>query len=218
MTELPDISRGYPVELGRPLQDSYSRFVAAAKRLLPVIAFALLVLVAIWPRLDIRFDRFGLLPKLDPRLAHDLRMLNARFTGIDRENRPYVVTADAAEQFSNDVNDLIGLEGPKADMTTQNGGWFEASSYTGTYQPQSKTLDLFGNVALFADRGDEFHTDSARVDLAHSTAEGQEHVSGQGPFGHVDAAGFRVLDRGATIIFTGKTDLYLEPNARKARQ
>jgi lipopolysaccharide export system protein LptC len=218
MSELPDISRGYPVEFRRPLHDSYSRFVAAAKRLLPLTAFALLVLVAIWPRLDIRFDRFGFIPKLDPRLAHDLRMLNARFTGIDRENRPYVVTADAAEQFSNDVNDLIGLEGPKADMTTQNGGWFEASSYTGTYQPQSKTLDLFGNVALFADHGDEFHTDSARVDLAHSTSEGQEHVSGQGPFGHVDAAGFRVLDRGATIIFTGKTDLYLEPNARKATQ
>lgn len=218
MTESPDIFRGLPVELGRPLLDSYSRFVAAAKRLLPLIAFALVVLVVIWPRLDIRLDRFGLLPKLDPRLAHDLRMLNARFTGIDRENRPYIVTADAAEQFSNDVNDLIGLEGPKADLTTQNGGWFEASSYTGTYQPQSKTLDLFGNVALFADRGDEFHSDSARVDLGHSTAEGQEHVSGQGPFGHVEADGFRVLDRGATIIFTGKTDLYLEPNARKASQ
>jgi lipopolysaccharide export system protein LptC len=218
MSELPDISRGYPVGFGRPLNDSYSRFVAAAKRLLPLIAFGLVVLVAVWPRLDLRIDRFNLVPKLDPRLAHDLRMLNARFTGIDRENRPYVVTADAAEQFSNDVNDLIGLEGPKADLTTQNGAWFEASSYTGTYQPQSKTLDLFGNVALFADRGDEFHTDSARVDLAHSTAQGEEHVTGQGPFGHVDADGFRVLDRGATIIFTGKTDLLLEPHARKATQ
>jgi lipopolysaccharide export system protein LptC len=216
MSELPEVSRGYSVGLGRPLNDSYSRFVAAAKRLLPLIAFALVVLVAVWPRLDVRIDRFSLIPKLDPRLAHDLRMLNARFTGIDRENRPYIVTADAAEQFSNDVNDLIGLEGPKADLTTQNGAWFEASAYTGTYQPQSKTLDLFGNVALFADRGDEFHSDSARVDLAHSTAEGQEHVSGQGPFGHVDADGFRVLDRGATIIFTGKANLYLEPNARKA--
>jgi len=212
MTELP---RGYPAGLGRPLHDSYSRFVATAKRLLPLIALALLALIAVWPRLDIRLDGLGVIPKLDPRLAHDLRMLNARFTGIDRENRPYVVTADAAEQFSNDVNDLIGLEGPKADLTTQSGGWFEASSFTGTYQPQSKTLDLFGNVALFADRGDEFHTDSARVDLAHSTAEGREHVTGQGPFGHVNAAGFRVLDRGATIIFTGKTDLYLEPHARK---
>jgi len=214
MTGLPETSREYPVGLGRPLHDSYSRFVAAAKRLLPLIALGLVVLVAVWPRLETRLDRLSSILKVDPRLAHDLRMLNARFTGIDRENRPYVLTADAAEQLSNDVNDLIGLEGPKADLTTRDGGWLEASSYTGTYQPQSKTLDLFGNVALFADRGDEFHTDSARVDLAHSTAEGQEHVSGQGPFGHVDAAGFRVLDRGATIVFTGKTDLWLEPRAR----
>ncbi len=100
-------------------------------------------------------------------------------------------------------------------MSTQSGGWFEASAYTGTYQPQSKVLDMFGNVALFADRGDEFHTDSARVDLVHSTAQGDEHVTGQGPFGHVDAAGFRVLDRGATIIFTGHTDLLLEPNPKQ---
>ncbi len=53
---------------------------------------------------------------------------------------------------------------------------------------------------------------------ATAPPKGEEHVSGQGPFGHVEAAGFRVLDRGATIIFTGKTDLYLEPNARKASQ
>lgn len=215
MSELPDIGRGLPLEFGPPQLDPYSRFVARAKQVLPLIAFGLLVLIAIWPRLDIRFDRLGVIPKLDPRLAHDLRMLNARYTGIDRENRPFVLTADAAEQFSNDVNDLIGLEGPKADMSTQNGGWFEASAYTGTYQPQSKTLDMFGNVALFGDRGDEFHTDSARVDLVHSTAQGDEHVTGQGPFGHVEAAGFRVLDRGATIIFTGHTDLLLEPNPKE---
>lgn len=218
MSELPDISRGIPASFDPPLLNSYSRFVARAKQVLPLIAFGLLVLVAVWPRLDITFDRFSLIPKLDPRLAHDLRMLNARYTGVDRENRPFVLTADAVEQFSNDVDDLVGLEGPKADMTTSTGGWFEASAYTGTYQPQSKTLDMFGNVALFADRGDEFHTDSARIDLVRSTAQGDEHVTGQGPFGHVDAAGFRVLDRGATIIFTGHTDLYLEPNARKATQ
>lgn len=213
MTELPHASGAH-----RPLQDSYSRFVSTAKRLLPLIALGLLILVAVWPRLDIRFDRFALVPKMDPRLAHDLRMLNARYTGVDRENRPYTFTADAAEQLSNDINDLIGLEGPKADVTTANGGWFEASSYTGTYQPQSKTLDMFGNVALFADRGDEFHTDSARIHLADSSAEGDEHVTGQGPFGHVDAGGFRVIDRGATIIFTGHTDLYLEPTPRKTPQ
>jgi len=216
MSGLPDVAGDLSTGMNRPTQDSYSRFVAAAKRLLPLLALGLLVLVAVWPRLDIRLDRLAAIPKVDPRQAHDLRMLNARYTGVDRENRPYVLTADAAEQLSNDIDDLIGLEGPRADLTTADGGWFETSSYTGTYQPQSKTLNLFGNVALFADRGDEFHSDSARVDLAHSTAQGDEPVTGQGPFGHVTAAGFRILDHGATIIFTGHTDLYLEPNSRKA--
>ena len=218
MTELPDIGRGVPAELHPPPQDGYSRFVGTAKRLLPLVALGLLLLVAVWPRLEVRLDRFSLMPRLDPRLAHDLRMINAHYTGVDRDNRPYVLTADAAEQFSNDVNDLIGLEGPKADLTTAGGGWFEASAYTGTYQPQSKILDLFGNVSVYAERGDEFHTDSARLDLVHDTAQGDEHMTGQGPFGHVKADGFRILDHGATIVFTGRADLYLEPNPRKTAQ
>lgn len=202
----------------QPLPDSYSRFVTWAKRLLPMLAVGLLIMVVVWPRLDIRFDRFALIPKIDRKLAHDLRMINARYTGLDKDNRPFVVTADAAEQMSNDINDLVGLEGPKADVTTAEGGWYEASAFTGTYQPQNRLLDLFGSVALFGSRGDEFHTDSARVYLATSNAEGNEHVTGQGPFGHVEAAGFRMVDHGATIIFTGHTDLYLEPQAQKAAQ
>jgi lipopolysaccharide export system protein LptC len=215
MTAPSDVSSGLAPVFTQPLQDRYSRFVAMAKRLLPLAAVGLLILVAVWPRLDIDFGALNLVPKTDPRLAHDLRMLHARYSGIDRDNRPFMLTADAAEQLSNDINDLIGLEGPKADMTTARGGWFESSAYTGTYQPQSKLLDLFGEVALYSDRGDEFHTDSARVDLVHSTAQGDEHITGQGPFGHVAADGFRVLDRGTTIIFTGHANLVLDPNPRK---
>jgi lipopolysaccharide export system protein LptC len=215
MTAPSDVSAGLSAAFGQPSQDRYSRFVGMAKRLLPLLAVGLLILVAVWPRLDIHFDGLSLVPKTDPRLAHDLRMLHTRYSGVDRENRPFILTADAAEQLSNDINDLIGLEGPKADMTTQRGGWFEADAYTGTYQPQSKVLDLFGEVALYSDRGDEFHSDSAQVDMAHNTAQGDERVTGQGPFGHIVADGFRMLDRGATIIFTGHANLVLEPNPRK---
>jgi len=221
MTELPDLGRGLPVALGRasgdrPAFDGYSRFVTTAKRLLPLVALGLLALVAIWPRLDIRLDRLAMIPRVDPRQAHDLRMLHAHYTGVDRDNRPFTVTADAAEQLSTDINDMVGLEGPKADMNSADGRWFEVNSYTGTYQPQSRTLDLFGNVALFSDRGDEFHSDSARIDLAHNSAQSDDPVTGQGPFGHVSAAGFRILDKGATIIFTGHADLELEPHRIKA--
>lgn len=215
MTAPSDVSPGLVAAFAPRSQDRYSRFVGTAKRLLPLLAVGLLILVAVWPRLDLHFDGLSLVPKTDPRLAHDLRMLHTHYSGVDRQNRPFVVTADAAEQLSNDINDLIGLEDPKADMTTARGGWFESSAYTGTYQPQSKLLDLFGEVALYNDRGDEFHTDSARVDMAHSTAQGDERITGQGPFGHVVGDGFRVLDRGATVIFTGHANLVLEPTPPK---
>ena len=202
------------IDRQRP-QDRYSRFVAAAKRLLPLLAVALLALVALWPRVGINFQHLANLPRIDPREAHDLRMVNPHYTGVDRDNRPYVLTADAARQLSSDINDLIGLEGPKADVTSAAGGWIEISAYAGTYQPQPQTLDLFGNVALYMDRGDEFHTDSATIDLARNSAEGREPVTGQGPFGHVESEGFRVLDRGDTLMFTGHVTLRLEPHPTK---
>jgi lipopolysaccharide export system protein LptC len=198
--------------------DRYSRFVSTAKALLPLLALGLLALVALWPRFEINLQRLGGLPRLDPRQAHDLRMVNAHYTGVDHDNRPYTVTADAARQMSNDIDDMIGLEGPKADLESAGGGWIDVSSYTGTYQPKRQLLDLFGSVALYADRGDEFHSDSAHVDLEHNTAEGNDPVTGQGPFGHVVAEGFRILDRGATVIFTGHTVLELDPRAGKAPQ
>jgi lipopolysaccharide export system protein LptC len=218
VTQISQISARFVRETRRSHYDLHSRFVATAKRLLPLIAVGLLALVAVWPRLDLNLGHLGALPRVDPRLAHDLRMLHARYTGVDRDNRPFILTADAAEQMSGDINDLVGLEGPKADFTSTGGGWVEVSAYTGTYEPQSQILNLFGNVALYADRGDEFHTDSARVDLVHNTAESNDHVTGQGPFGHVTAQGLRVLDRGATVIFTGHADLVLESGAKAAPQ
>jgi lipopolysaccharide export system protein LptC len=110
---------------------------------------------------------------------------------------------------------LVSLDSPKADMTTASGNWAELSAYTGVYQPQSQLLDLFGNVALFQDRGNEFHSDSAHIDMATGAAEGHEKVEGQGPFGHVTADGYRILDRGDTIIFTGHATLELLPHRKE---
>ena len=215
MTQIPDISTTISAGL-RPRIDRYSRFVATAKRLLPLLALGLLVLVAAWPRVEIGFQKLRALPRLDPREAHDLRMLNPHYTGVDRQNRPYVLSADTARQVSADINDLIGLDGPKADLTTGNGSWIELSAFTGTYKPTAQTLDLFGNVALFIDRGDEFHTDSATIDLSRNTAQGGDRVTGQGPFGAVAAEGFRIMDGGETILFTGHTDLTIDPERQHA--
>jgi lipopolysaccharide export system protein LptC len=192
----------------------YSRFVYLAKLALPAIAVGLLLMIAAWPRLEGAFETVRIaVPLIDLSDASDLRMVNARFTGIDKQSRPFVITAAIARQKPN-LDGLITLERPKGDLTTLSGNWLELSSDTGFYEPQPQHLDLFGNVALFQDKGNEFHSSSAHVDMNLGTADGDDPMSGQGPFGHVIAQGFRILDRGDTIVFKGHTQLDVDPRAR----
>ena len=102
-------------------------------------------------------------------------------------------------------------------LRTLNGNWLELSGDTGFYQPQPQLLDLFGNVALYQDKGNEFHSTSAHLDMNAGTAEGDDPVTGQGPFGHVTAQGFRILNRGDTIYFTGHARLDMAPRQGLAR-
>jgi len=191
---------------------NYSRFVATAKRILPVVAVILLLIIAAWPKLAglwaVRPIETGR-PKLDPREARDLRMVNARYTGVDRQNRPFVITAEVARQNSS-ADQLIALEGPRGDLTSGSGNWFELTAFSGMYQPDGQLLDLFGSVQLFQDKGNEFRTDSAHIDMGKNSAEGHDPVEGHGPFGTIQAEGFRVENEGDVIIFLGKTTLLLE--------
>jgi lipopolysaccharide export system protein LptC len=191
----------------------YTRFVALMKFLLPAVAVGLLMLVAAWPRIEASLDRLKFaLPRLDLSEARDLRMVNARFSGIDKQNRPFTVTAETARQNPS-KDDLVSLEAPKADISLQSGAWVAVHSDTGIYQQQTQILDLFGRVHLFHDRGIEFVTDTARVFMNEGRAEGDDPVAGQGAFGEVAAEGFRLLDKGERVVFTGKSRLMLVPHA-----
>src|SRR5215469_7695154 len=105
----------------RRIDDRYSRRVALLKRLLPVLGLTLLTLVTIWPRLVPLLESVRLsFPMIDLREARDLRMLNPRYAGIDRFNRPYVITAAIGRQVPN-REDLMSLERPRGEMTLRNG-------------------------------------------------------------------------------------------------
>ena len=197
---------------GRPSgrSDRYSRRVVLLKRLLPIIGVALLALVTIWPRLVPLLDsvRFGF-PVIDLREAHELRMLNPRYAGVDRFNRPYVVTSAVGRQAP-DREDLMSLERPRAEMTMHNGALVVVTAATAMYQSQAQLLDLFGDVNLVHENGTRFITNTAHVDVAADTAVGNEPVRGHGPSGDIAAQGFRVVDQGNTIVFTGRSHLLLK--------
>ena len=195
----------------------YSRFVVLAKRVLPAIAVLPLVLVGIWPRLhtELHHARFTL-PRLDPREAQASRVVDARYVGISRQDHPFVITADVAWQ-NGGTDGLISMEGPKCDLTVPGGHWLEVSARTAVYQPGPQVLDLLGNVQLFQDKGNELRTGSAQINMANDTGVGHDPVEGQGPFGHITGQGFRLLDRGNTIVFTGHAHLDLPPHTKDRR-
>src|ERR1700736_5802309 len=78
--------------LSRP-SSGYSRFVSWMKLVLPAVAIGLLLLVVAWPRIQAGLDRLKLtFARLDLSEARDLRMVNARFSGLDKRHRPFVLT------------------------------------------------------------------------------------------------------------------------------
>jgi lipopolysaccharide export system protein LptC len=184
---------------------------------LPVLGLTLLAVVAIWPRLGPLLESVRLgFPIIDLREARELRMLNPRYAGIDRFNRPYVLTAAVGRQVPN-RDDLMSLERPKAEMTMRRGALVVVTATTAMYQSPAQLLDLFDDVNLLHENGTRFVTKTAHVDVSANAAEGHDPVIGHGPSGDITAQGFRILDKGDTIIFKGKSDLLLKGSKPSAK-
>jgi lipopolysaccharide export system protein LptC len=201
---VPAFDRGWRRDV-----DAYSRRVALLRRLLPALGLGLLLLVAAWPRLEPLLEnmRFNF-PAIDRRDARELRMINPRYAGIDRFDRPYVLSAAAGAQMPGH-NDLMSLDRPRGQIIAHGGVKVVLTSATGIYQAPSKLLDLFGDVTLTHSNGTRFVTQAAHLDLARETADGHDPVAGRGPSGAITAQGFRILDKGDTIVFTGHAHLLL---------
>lgn len=193
---------------------SYSLFVGVMKVLLPAAAAVFIMLLLAWPELTPGKDGVDLdLSELTIDQPEGVTMLNARFSGFDSRNQPFLVTADVASQAS-DNESVVNLELPKADITLEDGTWVALSARDGLYDREQKTVDLVGQVSFFHDKGFELHTEAAQFDLGKGSATGRETVTGHGVFGQIEATGFDSFDQGDRIIFTGPTRLLLYPDAR----
>lgn len=191
----------------------YSRFVSLAKKLLPVVALLLIALIGAWPYMQAKDDSFRIgFSALQDREGEEPSMLNPRYLGTDDNRQPFSVTADLAKNLLQG-GAVVELEMPKADVTLDDGTWLVLTAETGRFDKQGKALELAGSVNLFHDSGYEFRTSQAFVDLAAGVARGDVPVEGQGPFGQLKAEGFRLLDKGKTIVFTGKSKVIIHPGA-----
>lgn len=208
-SELPEAP---PADVPRR-RHSYSRFVRAMKVALPGVALLLVAMVVAWPQIEAVEEEFSVkFAALKEAAVGRIEMINARYFGTDDNNRPYAVTAARAVEVDAD-GDLVALENPKADMSLEGDTWVMLNGDSGIYSRTAGTLTLSGNVNVFHDRGYEFHTSEAVIDVESGAATGQAPVEGSGAFGTVTGEGFELTHNGGRIMVTGKSRLVLRNGA-----
>ncbi len=179
------------------------------KLLLPAMVCILVIMMIAWPQL-VPEDQAFQVETLEEiaQQAQTLSMLNPKFTGFDKKRRPYAITADVASHKVGD-SENIDLLLPKGDITLEDGAWLAVEANQGHYKRDRQSLHLEGQVNLFHDQGFEVRSEEAHVDLDQGNIWGDLPVQGQGPAGTIESEGFRLYDRGARIVFTGKSHLLL---------
>lgn len=183
--------------------------VSVLKRALPVLAFAALALVALWPQIA-GLEEGIRVSYRKPTLSTQTgaaSVLAPRFQGTDERGRPYTLSAESAVQPAG--SEVVDLAQPRGDLTLEDGAWVMLQSDDGRFNRGERVLDLSGNVAVFHDSGYEVRTDSARVDLRAGRAEGDQPVAAQGPAGTLDALGFTISERGDVVVFGGPARMVL---------
>lgn len=186
-----------------------TRMWRTAKLVLPTVATLAILLLIFWSQSNLQESRFRIdVTELSPEDIENMKMVNLRFDGMDKQDRPFSITADTASQ-NKDLEGVIDLIEPRADITLEDGAWVAMTAGAGRYDRDGDGLELGGGVNVFHDKGFEMSTQQVDVDLANGITSSNSTTSGQGPAGILNSAGFRLENDGERIFLTGPATLNL---------
>jgi lipopolysaccharide export system protein LptC len=194
----------------RARDDRRARIVGKLRLWLPLMAMAVIGLLFLWPKVMPTF-RMKDIAKNIPDLVID----NLHYTGLDNKNQPYSLVAAQATRPAG-LHGIYDLTRPEGEITLQSGAWVDGKADYGRYDEEGKKLWLGGNVRMFHDKGYEFTTDEAQVNLNNDEAWGDKAVLIQGSFGIIRGQGFRFLDSGHTLVVKGPAHAMLSLHGSQA--
>lgn len=197
----------------------YSRFIGMMKYVMPLLAVVLLIAVFFWPQFKSTKQQAtnSVLQTFKPDDLNNFQMVSPNFVGTDDKNRPYRVTAELARMENKDA-DIVKLQKPKADITLENGQWIAVTAKDGIFHQKAKQIELIGDVNVYHDAGYTFKTEYAKVDVTNGWAEGNKPVAASGPKGTLTAEGFKITDKGKTVVFTGKSRVVFNVNDQDTKE
>ena len=129
------------------------------------------------------------------------------FIGIDKKNQPFKVMANKATRLKNEPN-IFNLEKPTGEINTGKEKFF-LSGDIGVFYKNVEQLEVKGNVKFNNGDAMTFTTSEMYFDFKKEILSGNERVNGKKNNSVIVSEGFKILNNGEQIFFTGKTKLKL---------
>lgn len=198
-----------PVVFSRQQVAGYSSLVSWLKKLLPSLALGVLLVLFILPNAN--------QPHIKPKkiVTANATMQAPVYRSRDKDNRPYTITGDSAQQHPETPNQT-DIKNPRAILELQGGQLLHGEADNAHYDQTSGMLDVDGHVVLRRDDGVRFTTERAHIDVNKQNANGDVPVLLQGNFGEVRGEGFYSSDNGKVIVFTGHSTAILHSGGTPA--
>jgi LPS export ABC transporter protein LptC len=132
--------------------------------------------------------------------GEEITVTDSRFTGFDRRDQPFSISAKNAVQDENDAS-KVRLESVEAEVSHKTGQQIAIKSDEAVYDSDSKTIDLKGDVRISSTGGFDARMAEARVDINRHRLRTEVPVQVVHPRGIIRSNGMEIEDDGARILF-----------------
>lgn len=154
----------------------HDKVVRLTKYGLPVLIGGLGLLLVIAP-FDKRGDTSFILDKNKVDEAQErMRVERARYTGEDKEGRPFLIVADRAIQQSSDVP-IVMIQGMRARLDLADGP-LDIRALRGLYDLEGETVEINGPVRVTGPDNYSLAANDVKVDLNERRMMSNKPVSG----------------------------------------
>jgi lipopolysaccharide export system protein LptC len=192
--------------------------VAARSRMAPYFsgAFALVVLLLTGIFLY-QAGTFTNKPKLEdvPTLPPDqVTVTDSTITGLDKQQRPYSISARIAVQDKDKPN-FITLDEVQGATHRSNGEPITFQSLKGFYNSDIKTLDLDTDVVVKSEGRFTAHMDKAHVMVAEKRLTSNVPVAVELTTGTINANGVEITNDGNNILFLNGVKAHFNSSTSK---
>ena len=136
-----------------------------------------------------------------------VELTGAVYSGQTARGESFEITAEIATERDNGV---VDLSSPTAEMRRADGDVMNVTSSTGVYFPDRTEIDLIGDVVITSrDTGLVMSAEVVHANLEDGNMTSDKPVRVENDGGVILAGGMQVIDKGVTIIFTGKPRMTL---------